>query len=174
MLSRKVLTIVILISILITSAQLLAGIKGNKRENKYTTVLWAWERPEYLNFLKNTDTGVAFLAGSIEFRDSLIKSVPRLQPLSVDSDTIMTEVVRIDNIDHRDMNFTDKELTAISEFIVRMCSQKGKITHCQIDFDALESEREFYKNLIHDVRKKLPEKLSLSITALSTSDTSNN
>lgn len=128
-------------------------------------VLWAWERPENLNFLKNTGVGVAFLAGSIEF-NSIIKIIPRLQPLSVDDRTPMTAVIRIDNIEHRDTNFTDTDFASISDFIVRMCSSNKRVTHCQIDFDALETERKFYKRLLSDVRKKLPEQILLSITAL--------
>ncbi len=40
------------------------------------------------------------------------------------------------------------------------------IASIQIDFDARQSEREFYRQLISDVRRKLPANLTLSITAL--------
>lgn len=163
---RKVLVFVSLILIIATSWRLFERIKNNKQENKPLIVLWAWERPENLNFLKNTGDGVAFLAGSIEFKKNLIKTIPRLQPLSVDNRTPMTAVIRIDNIEHRHTNFTDKDFTTITDFVVRICSNNSKVTHCQIDFDALESEREFYKLLLTDVRIKLPEQMPLSITAL--------
>lgn len=163
---RKILIFVILIVIIATSWRLFERIKDNKQENKPEVVLWAWERPENLRFLKNTGAGIAYLAGSIEFKNLLIKTTPRLQPLSVDNRTPMTAVIRIDNIEHRDANFTENEFTTISEFIVRMCSTNSKVTHCQIDFDALETERKFYEFLLVDVRKKLPEQTTLSITAL--------
>lgn len=163
--------IILLIFIFLTIIFIFSLIIKNKLEHSFkqspsNIVLWAWERPENLNFLKNTGVGVAFLAGSIEFKNSLIKSTPRLQPLSVDANTPMTAVIRIDNVEHRDMNFAEHEFTTISEFIVRICSTNIKVTHCQVDFDALESERKFYKNLIADVRKRLPERMQLSITAL--------
>ena len=40
------------------------------------------------------------------------------------------------------------------------------VSNIQIDFDATKSERAFYRDLIFDVRRRLPETVSLSITAL--------
>jgi len=40
------------------------------------------------------------------------------------------------------------------------------VAHIQIDFDATQSERAFYREVIFDVRGRLPQTVSLSITAL--------
>jgi hypothetical protein len=40
------------------------------------------------------------------------------------------------------------------------------VSNIQIDFDATRSERAFYRDVIVDVRRRLPETVSLSITAL--------
>jgi hypothetical protein len=40
------------------------------------------------------------------------------------------------------------------------------VSHIQIDFDATKSERGFYRDVIVDVRRRLPESVGLSITAL--------
>ena len=40
------------------------------------------------------------------------------------------------------------------------------VSAVQIDFDAKSSERAFYRDLIFDLRRKMPEQTALSITAL--------
>jgi hypothetical protein len=46
-------------------------------------VLWAWERPERMEFLNPRSAGVAFLARTVSWRAGQITSRPRLQPLQV-------------------------------------------------------------------------------------------
>src|SRR6185295_2701738 len=46
------------------------------------TILWAWERPEKLDFIDPQKTGVAFLAKTIYLRGDRVVSRPRLQPLT--------------------------------------------------------------------------------------------
>src|SRR5262249_36869524 len=45
-------------------------------------------------------------------------------------------------------------------------SRNSRVAAVQIDFDARESEREFYRQLLTDLRQQLPEAMPLSITAL--------
>jgi hypothetical protein len=69
-------------------------------------MLWAWERPEDLQFLNPRTTGVAFLAGTIEIRSLAAGSAasaetsvvmhPRLQPLLVPPATALMAVVRVE------------------------------------------------------------------------------
>ncbi|HEV7842531.1 MAG TPA: hypothetical protein VGO69_02490, partial [Pyrinomonadaceae bacterium] len=40
------------------------------------------------------------------------------------------------------------------------------VSALQIDFDATQSERQFYKSLLQDLRPRLPQAMPLSITAL--------
>jgi hypothetical protein len=41
-----------------------------------------------------------------------------------------------------------------------------RVAAIQIDFDAASSERDFYRSLLQDVRRQLPDKVPLSMTAL--------
>ena len=59
-------------------------------------VLWAWERPEILNFIDPREVGVAFLARTIVLRGQGVVVRPRLQPLGVPPGTALTAVVRIE------------------------------------------------------------------------------
>src|SRR5947208_1276081 len=60
-------------------------------------VLWAWERPEKLEFLNPQSAGVAFLARSVSWRGGQIISRPRLQPLQVPPGTLLMAVVRLES-----------------------------------------------------------------------------
>jgi hypothetical protein len=53
-------------------------------------------------------------------------------------------------------------------------SRLPNVSHIQIDFDATKSERGFYRDVIVDVRRRLPDNVSLSITALASWCTSDN
>src|SRR5439155_6694871 len=60
-------------------------------------MLWAWERPEKLDFINPSETGVAFLARTIYLRRGMVTVLPRLQPLVVSPATALMAVVRIES-----------------------------------------------------------------------------
>ena len=60
-------------------------------------VLWAWERPERLEFLNPRSAGVAFLARTVSWNAGQITSRPRLQPLRVPPETALMAVVRLES-----------------------------------------------------------------------------
>src|SRR5262245_50528513 len=60
------------------------------------TILWAWERPEQLDFIDTHRIGVAYLAKTIQFRDGDLAVRPRLQRLSLQPGTRVVAVVRIE------------------------------------------------------------------------------
>ena len=125
-------------------------------------ILWAWERPEDLTFIDPQHTGVAYLAKTIILRGDKIAVRPRLQPLQVAPGTRLVAVVRIE---------TDRTVApALSSFqrqqTAREITELGSAPVVQIDFDATLSERGFYRDLLHAVRRDLPQSVKLSITAL--------
>lgn len=129
-------------------------------------ILWVWERPENLLFINDQNIGAAFLAGSVVFTDTEIILTPRKQPLSVNPETKLISVVRIDNlIKNKEILLTDYHFYQTADFIRKVCSQKNTIG-CQIDFDAKKPEIDFYKKLIKKIRKEIPAPAILSITAL--------
>src|ERR1051326_6650488 len=60
-------------------------------------MVWAWERPEKLDFINPRETGVAFLARTIFLHGSGATVRPRLQPLVVAPGTALMAVVRIES-----------------------------------------------------------------------------
>jgi hypothetical protein len=122
-------------------------------------IVWAWERPERLDFIDTNRVGVAFLAKTLRLQGDRVFAKPRLQPLALTPGTKLIAVVRIES-DHPALSATQLQKTADE------ISKLPATSVVQIDFDATVSEREFYRNLLSEVRQRLPVSTSLSITAL--------
>lgn len=128
-------------------------------------MLWAWERPEDLRFLDPRVFGVAFLAGTVTLRGETASPVPRLQPLRLSSALARIAVVRLEAGTRRPIAGTARQRREAAAAIVRLARLPG-VRGVQVDFDARLSERDFYADLLADVRAVLPDSLGLSMTAL--------
>lgn len=129
------------------------------------TMLWAWERPEQLDFIDTQNTGVAFLAKTVHLSNGEVTSRPRLQPLILAKGTKVVAVVRIESNRLARGDLSEHQLDRVIGEIVQT-SQLPDVRAIQIDFDAKASERDFYRGLLFDVRKHLPQTMPLTITAL--------
>ncbi len=127
--------------------------------------LWAWERPENLEFINPKQVGVAFLARTIYLRGNQTIARPRLQPLKVPAGTTLIAVVRIEVQHQTEPLLSTQQRAEIVEALLQSAQQQN-VAALQIDFDATGSEREFYRELLFEVRRRLPESMPLSITAL--------
>ena len=128
-------------------------------------VLWAWERPELLDFIDPDTVGVAFLARTLDLSGPDVTVRPRLQPLSVPHNTRLMAVVRIDSDRRRppDLSWSQRQVAAAA---IAEVSGFAAIAALQIDFDAAVSQRTFYRDLLQDLRHQLPASMPLSMTAL--------
>ena len=128
-------------------------------------MLWAWERPEKLDFINPRETSVAFLARTVYLRGSIVTVRPRLQPLVVAPGTALMAVVRIES--QPDPEHAGKPASRIAvEHAILEATELHGVRALQIDFDARASEREFYRGVLLDLRRVLPASMPLSITAL--------
>ena len=142
------------------------SVNSNARLNQLPRViLWAWERPTDLRFIKPPDVGVAFLARTIRLRANEVTVRPRLQPLNLADGTSVIAVARVESDVMSKSQLSDHQRDALAAAIVEM-AKLPNVLHIQIDFDATKSERPFYRDVIIDVRRRLPESVGLSITAL--------
>ena len=133
------------------------------------TILWAWERPEKLEFIDNEKVGVAFLARTIYLRGDRVISRPRLQPLSLPPGAQVIAVARIESEHSTDYSrHPALSFAQIAETASTISELGGlpNVVMVQIDFDATASERAFYRELLTRIRGKLPPSTALSITAL--------
>lgn len=128
-------------------------------------VLWAWKRPENLSKIDPKEFGVAFLCCHIFIKGEDIIPHWRNQSLSVPTGTVMEPTVRID-IDRSEKPFlSGAQIDSIVRLIGRAAKARNS-AQVQIDFDALENERDFYRQLIQKLREELPPSMPISITAL--------
>ena len=137
-------------------------------ENNFPqTVLWAWERPEDLEFLDPHQFAVAFLAQTLLLKGDDVVFKPRRQPLKVRPETRLIAVTRIES--PRTKGATNMLSSAQREKLVDLVLRTRELQNVsaiQIDFDATSSEREFYRSFLHDLRRRLPDNIPLSMTAL--------
>ena len=128
-------------------------------------ILWAWERPEDLRFVNPQEIGVAFIAETVTLRGDRTIIRPRLQPLAVAPGTRRIAVVRVETDNRARPVFSTEQRERIVAELTKLARGEN-VAAVQIDFDALTSERAFYRALLFDLRGRLPAATRLSITAL--------
>jgi hypothetical protein len=176
-LNRKTVWPVVLAVGLVTSIGVIrsAGRKASRvapdarTANRMATlphiILWAWERPERLDFIDTNKAGVAFLAKTLYLRGEKVVTRPRLQPLNVRQGTALIAVARIEPSRSDPASLSNNQMEDASREIVEL-AQLPNVVVVQIDFDAKTSERAFYSDLLRRLRQALPPTTALSITAL--------
>ena len=127
------------------------------------TILWAWERPEDLEFLDPQQFAVAFLSQTLVLKDDEVVFRPRRQPLKVRPETRLIAVTRIES--EKTAALSDPQREKLIGLVLRTRELKN-VSALQIDFDATTSQREFYRTLLHELRQRLPDNVPLSMTAL--------
>lgn len=122
--------------------------------------LWAWERPENLEFLDPHAAGIAFLARTVCLRGGAVSVRPRLNPLRYPPGATLMAVVRVEPRDS-----TLPPVEAASAAIAEAAAIPG-VRALQVDFDATLSQRPFYRSLLTDLRRRVPQSTPISMTAL--------
>lgn len=139
--------------------------------------VWAWERDEDLSYIDPSKIDVAYFAGNIHARGALVSFRPRTQKLKLPKNVKTIPVFRIETIrgggGSSAVSSENNEATAdlkAAEYVAKTITNRlKKLPHTQmvqIDFDALEDERPFYKSLLKNLRQGLPSETKISMTAL--------
>ncbi len=130
-------------------------------------IIWAWERPEDLRFLDPNEFGVAFLAQTVTLARDEVRSAPRRQPLFVPDGTYVIAVTRVETIKapaDRPL-LTDHQIDELVSLTLRTL-ERPHVRSIQIDFDAVVSERGFYRRFMESLRARMPAEMPLTMTAL--------
>ena len=122
--------------------------------------LWAWERPENLEFLDPHNAGVAFLARTVCLRGGAVSVRPRLQPLRYSPGAVLIAVVRVEP---QDANLPP---AAGASAAIADAASIPDVRALQVDFDASLSQRAYYRELLQDLRRRVPPSMPISMTAL--------
>jgi hypothetical protein len=161
---RKFLYLILLPLFLCSSAPL-----GSDRPHVW---LWAWHRAENLANIDKRKVGVAFLAQTLTVAGSKVLVEPRYQPLVVPDGTSMMAVTRIQIRRGETPLFSQEQLDKIVKLIC--LTMTPDVMAVQIDFDARQNERLFYRRLLASLRSSLPVPKRISMTALASWSTFDN
>lgn len=129
--------------------------------------LWAWERAEDLRFLDAKTYGVAFYAQRLYLQNDEVVFNPRRQPLEVNADVYLVAVTRIETNKQggKRPSFSENQLTTLVDLVKRTL-ERPNVRAVQIDFDAVASERKFYRRFINALKQTLPANTPLTMTSL--------
>jgi len=125
-------------------------------------MIWAWERPENLQFIDSSHTGVAYLAGTLFLSGDLARYRPRMQPLSVPAGTYVLPVVRIETDRYALPILSMQQRQESASILLKAVGENG----LQVDFDATVSQQDFYGALLGQVRSGMSAGKILSVTTL--------
>lgn len=138
-----------------------------KRSDAPQVMLWAWERPLDLRSIDTATTGIAFLAQTLTLEGDDVRFDPRRQPLQVAENAYLIAVTRIETVRKTESRPTySPEQTERIAALVNDTLERPNVRGVQIDFDAVASERPFYRRLIAELRQNLPAGTPLTMTAL--------
>src|SRR5258708_23510027 len=117
------------------------------------STVWAWQRPERLEFLDPNQVAVAYLDQTLYVRET-VRSEPRVQPLRVSPETHLIAAVRIEMPAGLGSESEGNERKIVAA-LLRSARRPG-ISALQIDFDAVQSQRAFYRSIVLDLRRQMP------------------
>jgi hypothetical protein len=162
-----------LTGLLLSALALLSSCQSSPTRNRINqnnfppVILWAWERPENLEFIDPSRFGVAFLAQTLTLKDDSVVFTPRRQPLRVNPLSKLIAVTRIESRktsrQHVGLTIAQRRETVQR---IRKTLELENVSAIQVDFDAVTSERTFYRELLTELRSELPADIPISITAL--------
>lgn len=131
--------------------------------------VWAWERRE-VRGLDASTAAVAYLDRTVMLDDAGLRVVLRRQGMLLPDSTALVRiaVVRIEVANGTPLNAAqaDAVALAVSEAAADDAADGAAVAALQVDFDARQSQREWYAGVLRRVRAQMPANMPLSITAL--------
>lgn len=165
--SRVVFSLFIFASMFSVSCRKQNEVNPKLSNEMPSKILWAWEREEDLRFIEPEKFGAAFLAQTLILQNENVTFRPRRNSLQVAPETYLIAVTRIETLkDQKSRPKLSKEQSDEIVSLVKKTLQLPNVRAVQIDFDVVVSEREFYRSMIGDLKKSLPENTPLTITSL--------
>ncbi|MEP6944859.1 MAG: hypothetical protein ABJA02_03000 [Acidobacteriota bacterium] len=127
-------------------------------------IIWAWERPEDLRFLDPHEFGVAFLAQTLYLEGDQVTVRKRRVPVETAPGTYMIAVTRIEtNKETAKRPTLSADMSAKTISLIKSTLDLPEVRAVQIDFDAVKSEREFYRTMMKELRHTLDKVADKSV-----------
>lgn len=124
--------------------------------------LWVWEQRADLRPIDPARFAIAYLDQTITI-DLEVHRQARRDAIVFPAVTKRIAVVRIETAPHAVLDRVAEEETV--QALLASAAEPG-LSALQIDFDATLSQRAFYREVLTDLRQRMPTGLPLSITAL--------
>jgi len=132
-------------------------------------MLWAWERNEDLRFLDAWPAaarpGIAYLQATIYLRGSRVILRKRVGALELPQTAVELPVVRIESDATSPPTLEPSQQQALASAILAVLQPLGH-RQLQLDFEAVASQRMFYRGLLAKLRSRLGARFPISMTAL--------
>jgi len=129
-------------------------------------MLWSWFAEDDFRPLADPGIGVAYRALSLRFEgQTKVTPGPRAVSVLIPPSVYKMAVIRFDYRQDMAPSFSQQQ----RELTVKMVAEIAALARpqaVQIDFDAPQSARPFYRQLLSDIRRQLGPDIFLSITAL--------
>ena len=142
---------------------------GGEPPPKPVLVLWALDRPEKLPFVDPNVAEVAVLRGTISLSAAGVLAQPRQVSFEAPSATKLTSVMKIDAGRFDGYVPTDGDAEKCSA-VIKNWANRASSTSIQIDFDAGQAQRPFYRSLLRSLRPAFPRVTIAAPAAWCTSD----
>ncbi|ADV80998.1 DUF3142 domain-containing protein [Terriglobus saanensis] len=123
--------------------------------------VWAWQRREDLRSVDARTTAVADLRRTIHLAGDTVVVEAQRNTLVLPVDAKRIAVIRIDS---KDIPLTIASVEAVVDDAVNALQPGDRVL--QVDFDAVKSQQGWYRELLVELRRRMPHWMPLSITAL--------
>jgi len=128
-------------------------------------IVWAWQRPEDLSFINPQQVGVSRLVETILLKGEGVIVEPNLNSLRVPVGTKLMACARIESAPGFSATLSPSQAREAAKQLASL-ARSPDAKAVQIDFDATDSQRDFYRTLLVELRQRLPRPFPISITAL--------
>lgn len=163
-LSRVAVAIPLLFALLGACALVAQPLEDAVRREPLPPVMaWSWDRSEDLSFLDQS-AGVALVTQSVELEGTLMRVRPRRASLTLSAGARVLPVVHVDALAQWRPALDASQEDRLVELVVSEAARSA-LQAVQVDFEALPSQRDFYRRVLQRVRARVPHAY-LSITAL--------
>jgi hypothetical protein len=118
--------------------------------------VWAWERREDLRGLDASTAAVAYLDRTVMLDGAGLRIVPRRQGMLLPDSTALVRiaVVRIEVANGTPLNAAQADAVALA--VSEAAADGDAVAALQIDFDARQSQREWYAGVLRRVPERRP------------------
>ena len=155
--------ILTLIATLFTGTSSASGTVGNPDTPK--EFWWYWDRPAEQLPTPAPGVGAAILVTHVIFSGQGYTLQPRRSALRLPQGTVTMPVIHVEVDPALPFAANAAQSNALREAVLEAVL-RGSSAWVQLDFEARQSQREFWRTSVHGIKAALPSSVKLSVTAL--------